>query len=622
MPYTFERVIDGPSGTFINADSVNPLQIAVEELSRRNLNAVVDYLADNTGATNTAAELQEAMDAASTLGVPLVIPVGTYRVDETLEPANDLEMLGFGAVFQCYITDLGDSSTMAPVININGKSNIRIAGIEIDGRQSAWAHTEWKPGINIEDSHHIWVTQVNSHDNKGDGISISDMSHDSVYSDITTYNNHIYVSDSNFDDNYRGGIFVGEGLHVYIERCTGRYATGTSPMMGIDIEPDADRSIVEDIEVRSCVFSFNGTAGDGAGAYVTTRTPSATQTATTGGSTTTIVKSGGGMTADQYMNCEVRWLTGNNRGKSAYVIDNTTTTITLDRTVSTTANGDTYILVPRQRDVRFIDCKIEENVIMGMLNYHSRGLIVRGSDIRNNGSAGIAIVGNAENHTYDSNTVEQNAGDQIRVGINFGGAGRTHSDIKIINNTVRGARDSGDGIDIGTNDVVTGLTLHGNSFTDVRYGLAVNGTLTGLKLGQNDFDGYTAAINGLTPTMIDNAKAIEYVIDGGGAVITTGVKGFIKLPANGWIIGHELTADQSGSIVIDLWRDTYANYPPVDADSITASAPPTLSSATKAQDSTLTGWNRSFTAGDYLGFNVDSASTVQRVTLALIYVEV
>ena len=78
-----------------------------------------------------------------------------------------------------------------------------------------------------------------------------------------------------------------------------------------------------------------------------------------------------------------------------------------------------------------------------------------------------------------------------------------------------------------------------------------------------------------------------------------------------------LLADQSGSIVVDVWKDTYANYPPVDADSITSSAVPTISSATKSQDSSLSGWTTAISAGDILGFNVDSISTCERVTISL-----
>lgn len=110
---------------------------------------------------------------------------------------------------------------------------------------------------------------------------------------------------------------------------------------------------------------------------------------------------------------------------------------------------------------------------------------------------------------------------------------------------------------------------------------------------------------------------ITFIIDGGGSAITTGEKGDITIPFACTINEWTLLADQSGSIVVDIWKDTYANYPPTVADTITASAKPTISAATKGQSSTLTGWTTSIAAGDILAFNVDSASTVQRVTLSL-----
>lgn len=113
------------------------------------------------------------------------------------------------------------------------------------------------------------------------------------------------------------------------------------------------------------------------------------------------------------------------------------------------------------------------------------------------------------------------------------------------------------------------------------------------------------------------ADAIEFVIDGGGSVITTGVKGYLEIPWDCTVNSSTLLADQSGSIVVDVWVDTYANYPPLDADSITASAPPTISTAVKSQDTTLTGWTLSLSQGDIIGFNVDSITTIERVTLSL-----
>ena len=89
------------------------------------------------------------------------------------------------------------------------------------------------------------------------------------------------------------------------------------------------------------------------------------------------------------------------------------------------------------------------------------------------------------------------------------------------------------------------------------------------------------------------------------------------MPFSGTITAATLLADVSGSIVVDIWKDTYANYPPVVGDSITASAKPTLSAAIKSRDTTLTSWTTAIAAGDVLGFSVTSATTVTKVTLSL-----
>jgi hypothetical protein len=111
--------------------------------------------------------------------------------------------------------------------------------------------------------------------------------------------------------------------------------------------------------------------------------------------------------------------------------------------------------------------------------------------------------------------------------------------------------------------------------------------------------------------------SISFVIDGGGSAITTGIKGDLTIPFGCSIDQWTLLADQSGSIIVDIWKDTYANYPPTVADTITGSALPTISSAVKGQSSTLTGWTATIAAGDTLRFNVNSATTVTRVTLSL-----
>ena len=114
-------------------------------------------------------------------------------------------------------------------------------------------------------------------------------------------------------------------------------------------------------------------------------------------------------------------------------------------------------------------------------------------------------------------------------------------------------------------------------------------------------------------------KAIVISIGSPGAgVIATGVKAYVEIPVSMKITGWTLLADASGSIVIDVWKDTYANFPPVVGDSIAGSEKPTLSSQQKNQDLALSMWSTvNIDAGDILAFNVSSATTVQQVTLTL-----
>lgn len=115
-----------------------------------------------------------------------------------------------------------------------------------------------------------------------------------------------------------------------------------------------------------------------------------------------------------------------------------------------------------------------------------------------------------------------------------------------------------------------------------------------------------------------NISSITFIIDGGGSAITTGAKGFLEIPFACAITGWTILADQSGSIVVDVWKDTYANFPPTVDDTIAGSEKPTLATAQKNQDLNLTTWTKAVAIRDILAFNVDSVTTVTRVTLDLI----
>lgn len=135
--------------------------------------------------------------------------------------------------------------------------------------------------------------------------------------------------------------------------------------------------------------------------------------------------------------------------------------------------------------------------------------------------------------------------------------------------------------------------------------------------GATERDAAIAVHAAVKDAHFSNVADISFIIDGGGSAITTGEKGHLEIPFACTINQVTMLADQSGSIVVDIWKDTYANFPPTVADTITASAKPTITTAQKSQDSTLTGWTTAIAAGDILAFKVDSITTITRVTISL-----
>jgi hypothetical protein len=102
-----------------------------------------------------------------------------------------------------------------------------------------------------------------------------------------------------------------------------------------------------------------------------------------------------------------------------------------------------------------------------------------------------------------------------------------------------------------------------------------------------------------------------------GAPISTGIKQDYISPFACTINKVTLLADQTGSIVVDIWKVPFASYPATVTNTITAGNKPTISASTKGQLLTLTGWTTSIAVGDCLRFNVDSTATLTRVAICL-----
>jgi hypothetical protein len=133
-------------------------------------------------------------------------------------------------------------------------------------------------------------------------------------------------------------------------------------------------------------------------------------------------------------------------------------------------------------------------------------------------------------------------------------------------------------------------------------------------------DGVTIIISGSneleatggTPLVLIEAHGIT--VDGGGDVVTTGVKGRFRIPYDYEIVRWSLLADQAGDVEFDVKVSAFGGSPA----SIVASAPPTLSGVAEDDDATLTGWTTTGSAGDEFEYEITGTpDAIERVTLVL-----
>lgn len=134
-----------------------------------------------------------------------------------------------------------------------------------------------------------------------------------------------------------------------------------------------------------------------------------------------------------------------------------------------------------------------------------------------------------------------------------------------------------------------------------------------------DLTGDVTTSGGVATTLKAAAKtrAIQATVNGGGSVPSTGVFADVYVPYACTITAATMLADQSGSAVIDIWVSSSLSTTPTVANTITASDLPTLSSAIQSNDTTLTGWTTSISAGSWVRFNLNSVTTCTRVQVTL-----
>lgn len=120
-------------------------------------------------------------------------------------------------------------------------------------------------------------------------------------------------------------------------------------------------------------------------------------------------------------------------------------------------------------------------------------------------------------------------------------------------------------------------------------------------------NGTTASWQDPVPTNL-KLSCLTFGWDGAGVDLIAGqlLRGRASYPMT--ITDVTVLADISGDCVVDIWKDTFTNYPPTAPDSITGTAPPTLTASNKSYNTTLTGWTTTVNTGDTFICRITSIS--------------
>lgn len=140
---------------------------------------------------------------------------------------------------------------------------------------------------------------------------------------------------------------------------------------------------------------------------------------------------------------------------------------------------------------------------------------------------------------------------------------------------------------------------------------------TTMDIIQNTANNTNTVVNEAIKAAGADEAGIYFLINGGGSAINTGVAGYLPIPFDCTITAGELEVDQTGSIKIDIWKDTIGNFPPTNADTITGGSELEISAGLTDYDATLSGWTTTLSKNDILGFNVDSVATVVTCIITL-----
>ncbi len=159
-------------------------------------------------------------------------------------------------------------------------------------------------------------------------------------------------------------------------------------------------------------------------------------------------------------------------------------------------------------------------------------------------------------------------------------------------------------------DAAGNVTTHGSFSGDSNIGNLAKITDTGRprRVGDNDWT-----------TDASQVEVLELCFDLDGRPLEAPVvMGDLRIPFDCTLTAASIVADVVGTCSVDVWRDSFANFPPTIADTIVGAHPLTLTGQSFNGQNPLSGWLTTVTAGDVIRFYLTSTdSVISRLVITL-----
>lgn len=196
---------------------------------------VSDYGTVGDGIMDDTLAFQKAINYISQTGGGTVnVKPGTYLInpDISINMKNNVQLsLSDDAVLKASASSKSNSE----VINIINVSNVNVIGGKIIGDRMIHIGTtgEWGMGINVEGGSNVSIA----------GIEITNCWGDGIYLGGDLPANDIKINSVISDNNRRQGLSITNAKNVNISNSEFKNTNGTLPMAGIDIEPNPNQSV-------------------------------------------------------------------------------------------------------------------------------------------------------------------------------------------------------------------------------------------------------------------------------------------------------------------------------------------------------------------------------------------